>query len=121
MSNKQIPYQVAYGWQEKLIEQQIQLQTKQLLTKEDVTHVQDPNERRCVGSILCLQHSSVYTQGSATTEDSGPFFTLMPNGKQLTYETIKVDRGGKVTYHGPGQFIIYPILDLVRLLSSLLC
>jgi len=119
LSQQQIPYKTAYGWQEKLIEHHISLQTKQLLAKQEVSSVEDSNqnlienERRCVGSLLCLQHLHVYTLGSAATEESGPFARCTPSGKPLNYETVKADRGGKVTYHGPGQFIFYPILDLV--------
>ena len=49
-----------------------------------------------------------------------PVFTLGRNGKQeYLHNTgdipvIKVDRGGQVTYHGPGQLIVYPLLDIKR-------
>jgi len=50
----------------------------------------------------------------------GPVFTLGRNGKQEhlhdtgSIPVIKVDRGGQVTYHGPGQLVVYPLLDLSR-------
>ena len=49
-----------------------------------------------------------------------PVFTMGRNGKQEhLLETgdipvIQVDRGGQVTYHGPGQLVVYPLLDLTR-------
>jgi lipoyl(octanoyl) transferase len=50
-----------------------------------------------------------------------PVFTLGRNGKteHLLHHTgdipvIHVDRGGQVTYHGPGQLVVYPLLDLKR-------
>lgn len=50
-----------------------------------------------------------------------PVFTLGRNGKTehlLQYTgnipVIRVDRGGQVTYHGPGQLVVYPLLDLKR-------
>jgi lipoyl(octanoyl) transferase len=49
-----------------------------------------------------------------------PVFTLGRNGKQEhlhdtgTIPVIKVDRGGQVTYHGPGQLVAYTLLDLTR-------
>lgn len=49
-----------------------------------------------------------------------PVFTLGRNGKQEylhntgVIPVINVDRGGQVTYHGPGQLIVYPLLDIKR-------
>jgi lipoyl(octanoyl) transferase len=49
-----------------------------------------------------------------------PVFTLGRNGKQQYLHNtgdipvINVDRGGQVTYHGPGQLIVYPLLDIKR-------
>jgi lipoyl(octanoyl) transferase len=49
-----------------------------------------------------------------------PVFTLGRNGKQEhvhdtgDIQVIKVDRGGQVTYHGPGQLVVYTLLDLTR-------
>lgn len=55
--------------------------------------------------IWCLQHPAVYTQGTAC--DQQPFVTgAIP--------LIKTDRGGQITYHGPGQAVIYPLLNLRR-------
>jgi lipoyl(octanoyl) transferase len=55
------------------------------------------------------------------TLEHQPVFTLGLNGKRqhvLNSDTIPVvhcDRGGQVTYHGPGQVVIYPLLDIKRL------
>jgi len=49
-----------------------------------------------------------------------PVFTMGRNGKQEhlldtgDIPVIQVDRGGQVTYHGPGQLVVYPLLDLTR-------
>ena len=77
-------------------------------------------DRRFVGTILMLQHSSVYTLGTGTTANSGPFIPSRDSTainiayRDLDYSTVKVDRAGQATYHGPGQVVLYPILDLVR-------
>lgn len=73
-----------------------------------------------VGEVLLLQHSPVYTLGSGTKATSGPFSPLTADGEVLKYDTIAVDRAGDATYHGPGQVVIYPVLDLVSTILFLL-
>ena len=54
-----------------------------------------------------LEHDAVFTQGQA----GKPEHIL----QQTTIPIVKADRGGQVTYHGPGQLILYLLLDLRRL------
>lgn len=56
--------------------------------------------------IWLLEHPPVYTQGIA----GKPEHLLFPN----QIPVIKTDRGGQITYHGPGQIILYLLLDLHR-------
>lgn len=58
---------------------------------------------RSPGTILLLEHQSVYTAGRRTEPLDRPV-----DGSPV----IDVDRGGKITWHGPGQLIGYPILRL---------
>jgi lipoyl(octanoyl) transferase len=55
-------------------------------------------------TVFMLQHSPVYTLGTGSDEKF-----VLHNDK---VPTIRMDRGGEVTYHGPGQLTVYPILDL---------
>lgn len=55
--------------------------------------------------IWLLQHSPVYTLGTACKMD-----TLLPSDIPV----VDSDRGGQITYHGPGQIIMYPLLKLKR-------
>ena len=55
--------------------------------------------------VLLLEHDHVYTLGKNANENH------ILNYKDNT-EIIKIDRGGDVTYHGPGQLVGYPIIDL---------
>jgi lipoyl(octanoyl) transferase len=57
--------------------------------------------------LWVLQHPPVFTQGQAGREEH----LLAPGDIPV----IPVDRGGQVTYHGPGQIVMYPLLDLQRL------
>ncbi|MEY4087428.1 MAG: hypothetical protein RIU70_538, partial [Actinomycetota bacterium] len=56
-------------------------------------------------TLILLEHPSVYTAGKRTTELEKP-----TDGTPV----IDVDRGGKITWHGPGQLIGYPIVKLAK-------
>lgn len=56
--------------------------------------------------IWLLQHSPIYTQGLA----GKPEHLLRANNIPV----VKIDRGGQITYHGPGQIVAYLLLDLRR-------
>ncbi|MFO1077681.1 MAG: lipoyl(octanoyl) transferase LipB [Planctomycetota bacterium] len=52
------------------------------------------------GRILLVEHEPVYTAGRATPQ------------AELGPGIVAIERGGKITYHGPGQLVVYPILPL---------
>lgn len=62
--------------------------------------------------LLFVEHPHVYTLGK-----SGDAANLLKNEEQLKHlnaEFVPIDRGGDITYHGPGQIVGYPIFDLDR-------
>lgn len=54
-------------------------------------------------TVILLEHESVFTAGKRTEDDERP-----TDGTPV----VEVDRGGKITWHGPGQLIGYPIMRL---------
>ena len=68
------------------------------------TNKRDAN---CPDELWLVQHPSVFTQGQAGKPEH-----LLNPGK---IPVVQTDRGGQVTYHGPGQLVAYPLLDLRRL------
>lgn len=56
--------------------------------------------------IWCLEHPPIYTLGMAGRKEH----VLAPG----QVDVVKVDRGGQVTFHGPGQLIVYLLIDLKR-------
>ncbi len=60
--------------------------------------------------VLYVQHPPVYTAGRRTEPHERPF-----DGTPV----VDVDRGGKITYHGPGQLVGYPIVTLTRAIGPL--
>ena len=74
----------------------------------------DLHHRVAIGDLpallLLLQHPHVYTLGRRGSESD----ILVPANtlRELDADVYHTDRGGEVTYHGPGQLVGYPILDL---------
>lgn len=62
--------------------------------------------------LLLLEHPHTYTLGSSAQDEH----LLMPpeERERLGVEVFRPDRGGDITYHGPGQLVGYPILQLER-------
>jgi lipoyl(octanoyl) transferase len=60
-------------------------------------------------TVILLEHEPVVTLGRRTDEAAE---LHLPNG--LEVDVVETDRGGKSTYHAPGQLVCYPILDLNR-------
>jgi len=59
-----------------------------------------------VDELWCLEHPAVFTQGQAGKAEH----ILLPGDIPV----VQVDRGGQVTYHGPGQLVIYLLINLSR-------
>ncbi len=86
----QIPYATAWQWQQQLVEAR-----RQQSNLPDV--------------LLLLEHPSVYTLGQGASLEF-----LKSDLTNLDVELYRVERGGEVTYHTPGQLVGYPILNLAR-------
>lgn len=64
--------------------------------------------RRCPDLLLLLEHPPVFTAGRSTKDTDLPAVPPSHGGIPL----VRTERGGSITYHGPGQLIGYPILKL---------
>lgn len=62
------------------------------------------------GYLIYCEHPSVYTAGRRTAPEDRPVDLNKLNGAKV----IDVNRGGKITWHGPGQLVIYPIFTLQK-------
>lgn len=94
-------YQSAWDIQECLFKKTIDLK---ISNRKNQTTISTPNY------LLLVTHPHVYTLGK-----SGDLENLLVTSNQLEKmeaEFFKTNRGGDITYHGPGQIVGYPILDL---------
>ena len=72
-------------------------------------HARAGSQRAIPHTVILLEHEPVVTLGRRTDEAAE---LHLPDGVDV--EVVETDRGGKSTYHGPGQLVCYPILDLNR-------
>ncbi len=63
-------------------------------------------------TLLLLEHPPVYTRGRRSTPEELPMGEQWYRSRGI--EVVDTDRGGRVTYHGPGQLVGYPIVGLRR-------
>ncbi len=97
---KQADYQEVWDFQEILMQ-------KLIRTKRNQTVNSSPFSTH---HLIFCEHKPVYTLGKSGSIDN----LLIPEDKleSSKFEFHKINRGGDITYHGPGQWTIYPILDL---------
>jgi lipoyl(octanoyl) transferase len=97
-----IDFQTAWNYQETLFQQIIRQKTG----IDPVPEGQEPLD----GHLLFCEHPHVYTLGKSGVERN-----LLISGEMMQRKGIsffRINRGGDITYHGPGQLVGYPILDL---------
>lgn len=104
----QFDYKEAWDYQEKLFDQIIAVKRKN--RKEEI-HLETQSY------LLFCEHPHVYTLGKSGNESN-----LLVNEEYLKSRGAtfyKINRGGDITYHGPGQIVGYPILDLENFFTDI--
>lgn len=94
-------YKETWEYQEQLFQDTLNLKIR---NRREDTNLETPNH------FLFVEHPHVFTLGK-----SGDLSNLLVDEKQLEEKGAKfykINRGGDITYHGPGQIVGYPILDL---------
>lgn len=90
-----MPYQEAWDYQERLLQDNVRAKMEQ---------------RPTTSHLLFVEHPPVYTLGK-----SGHMENVLIDENERAQKGIgfyKINRGGDITFHGPGQLVAYPILDL---------
>jgi lipoyl(octanoyl) transferase len=98
-----IDYKESWDYQEKLFNDIIQ---KKMLNRD----LPPENQFPPLHYLLFCEHPHVYTLGKSGSEDNLLIDEQGLNTNQATF--YRINRGGDITYHGPGQIVGYPIFDL---------
>jgi lipoyl(octanoyl) transferase len=85
---------------------------KQLIDQKLAVRQNPDLPKKIPDTLIFVEHPHVYTLGKSG--DAANLLKGMAELKQIDAEFIENDRGGDITYHGPGQIVGYPILDLDR-------
>lgn len=101
-------YQKAWDFQENLFQKIISIKS---LNRKEESALNTPNY------LLFVEHPHVFTLGK-----SGHLENLLVSEEKLKEKGAtfyKINRGGDITYHGPGQIVMYPILDLENFFTDI--
>ena len=104
-----IDYKQCWDYQTRLFDASVQLKIKNRKFPE--------NRVSTKNHLIFCEHPHVYTLGK-----SGDLKNLLidgPKRKEKNISFYKINRGGDITYHGPGQLVVYPILDLDYFFSDI--
>ena len=101
-------YKETWDYQTKLLQE---------IVDQKISNRKNNEENETKNHFLFVEHPHVYTLGK-----SGDLSNLLLNENQLKEKGAtfyKINRGGDVTYHGPGQIVGYPILDLENFFTDI--
>ena len=103
-----IDYKQAWDYQENIFKEIVDLKIK---NRNEDTNILPQNH------LVFCEHPNVFTLGKSGKEDH-----LLLDKKGLLDNDVsfyKINRGGDITYHGPGQLVVYPIFDLEQFFTDI--
>lgn len=117
---ERIDYKQAWDYQEKLFNEIVAIKMANRNNSQQSTISEHPtnsnqhptinNQQPTPSYLIFCEHPHVYTLGSSGNKEHLLISEQQLKQKNATY--YKINRGGDITYHGPGQLVGYPILDL---------
>lgn len=103
-----VDFKEAWDYQERLLKEIVEVK----IANRDNASNSPP-----LNYLLTCEHSHVFTLGK-----SGDVSNLLANNQELVdldAKFYKINRGGDMTYHGPGQLVVYPIFDLEQFFTDI--
>jgi lipoyl(octanoyl) transferase len=103
-----IDYKQAWDLQEELLKEAVDLKISNRKNETDFL----PDQH-----LLFCEHPHVYTLGKSGAQEN----LLLDEAhlQEIDAQFYKINRGGDITYHGPGQLVMYPILDLEQFFTDI--
>ena len=98
-------YQQAWDLQESILQQMVKLKSEEA-TKTQTAH-----------HLLFVEHPHVYTLGKSGKKENVLISDEEMHNQRIDF--FQTNRGGDITYHGPGQLVGYPILDLEKIYTDI--
>jgi lipoyl(octanoyl) transferase len=89
---------------------QVDIFTELVVNKKNSPGAEDSARKALPGTLIFVEHPHVYTLGKNGTENNLLLDYIQLQAKGAAF--YRIDRGGDITYHGPGQIVGYPIFDL---------
>lgn len=109
-SSDPIPFHTAWDMQKEFVQHHIDRLQVEFQNKIPETQFISYDSYKQKDCVIMLQHTPVYTLGTASDSN---YVKLNPQDlSSQGIDLVRIERGGEVTYHGPGQLTVYPILDL---------
>ncbi len=88
-----------------------------IVSKKEKENTSDSGTEHKPGTLIFVEHPHVYTLGKSGSENNLLLDYLQLRARDAKF--FRIDRGGDITYHGPGQIVGYPIFDLEVMKISL--
>jgi lipoyl(octanoyl) transferase len=105
-----IDYQKAWDYQTELF-------NKILAVKSENRNLPDDDQRPTDNYLLFCEHPHVFTIGKSGDEKN--LVIPLANLSSIGASYHQINRGGDITYHGPGQLVVYPVIDLENFFTDI--
>jgi lipoyl(octanoyl) transferase len=114
-------YQEAWDYQEHLLRQNVEIKSRRI-ERQNAVPIYDGDQggdelKPTTNYLLFVEHPPVYTLGKSG--DPGHVLMKEEERRKWGIEFFHTNRGGDITFHGPGQIVGYPILDLENFFTDI--
>jgi lipoyl(octanoyl) transferase len=120
----QMDYQTAWDYQESILQENVRIKSTlrelELELEHPTSNIQLPTIKEIPTTqhtLLFVEHPPVYTLGKSGNMENVLISEEMRTKKGI--EFFRTNRGGDITFHGPGQIVGYPILDLEKFYTDI--